>query len=225
MDLEASCQLKRLRDEQRRLADRVILYDDFDLKDIDRICGIDVAYQDEIAFCVLAVFDFGSKDLIEVKTAKTCVSFPYIPTSLSFREFDAMKKLAKNLNSERVVLFVDGNGILHPRKLGLASYLGIKLDLITIGVAKSPLCGELIGTPKKVGDFSEIKYDNETRGYGMKTSKSKKLVYISSGHRISPKTSLAFAKTFTSKRIPEPLRIADINSKKYRLAKLKKEKK
>lgn len=219
-DFSSNYPLKRLREKQIKLSEKIMLVDDF--KEPKRICGIDAAYSDNFAFCSLAVFDFRTMKLIESKTKKTRVSFPYVPTYLAFRELDAMKSLAENLDKEEDVLFVDGNGILHPRKFGLASHLGVKLNLISIGIAKSLLCGRLRRIPKKIGDSSEVVYEDEILAHGLKTSKSKRLIYISSGHRISPKTSLLITKKFTIKKTPEPLRAAHVNARKFKLADKKK---
>jgi deoxyribonuclease V len=183
-----------------------LLIDDFN--EFDRVCGLDVAYSDDFAFSALAIHDFATMDLMEVKTWKTRLSFPYVPTYLALREFDAMEYLARNLNRDGDLVFVDGNGILHPRKLGLASHLGIRLDLVTAGIAKSLLCGNLIETPRKPGDYSEVVHEGEILGYGLRTSMSKRLLYVSPGHRISLESSLLFTKRFMKNRMPEPLTVA-----------------
>jgi len=215
-DFSSSYPLKKLKDEQYKLSKKIILDDDFETP--ERICGVDVAYAGDTAFCALVIINYDDMELMELKTKKTQVVFPYIPTYLAYREFDAIKILVKNLKKDKDVLLVDASGILHPRGLGLASHVGIKLDLITIGVTKSLLCGKLEKTPERIGTFSEIIYKDEIRGYGLKTSESKKLIYVSPGHRISLETSLSITKKISFKRIPEPLRLTHINAKKFKLA-------
>jgi deoxyribonuclease V len=198
--------LKRFREEQMELSKKIILHDDY--YETIRICGIDVAYFDETAICALSIMDPIESEVIETKINLTKVILPYVPTYLSFREFPAMKDLANSLDRKTDILFVDGNGTLHPRKCGLASFLGVKLGIITIGIAKSLLCGELKSEPLSIGDHSEVVCDEEVRGYGLKTSKSRKLTFVSPGHRISLESSLVIAKRFSKGKIPEPLRRA-----------------
>jgi deoxyribonuclease V len=198
--------LKKMREEQLEISKKIILHDDFN--EIKRVCGIDVAYFDETAICALSIIDPDENEVIETRVNSTKVNFPYVPTYLALREFSAMKDLAKTLDRESDILFVDGNGILHPRKCGLASYLGVKLGLITVGIAKSQLCGELKKEPTNVGDHSEVLCDNDVRGFGVKNSKSKKLTFVSPGNRISLESSLGLAKRFSYGKIPEPLRRA-----------------
>jgi deoxyribonuclease V len=198
--------LKKMREEQMELAKKIILHDDF--KEIKRVCGIDVAYPDETAICALSILDVETLRQVESKINFSKAAIPYIPTYLAFREFPAMKDLADSLDRESDILFVDGNGILHPRKCGLASYLGIKFDIITIGIAKSLLCGELKNEPKRIGEYSEVVCDDEVRGFGLKTSESSKLTFVSPGNRISLETSLDLTKRFSDGKIPEPLRRA-----------------
>ena len=190
----------------------VILKDDF--LGIENLCGIDVAYSGDDAYCALALFDYRTMELKEVRVRRTKVRFPYVPTFLALREFEAMAPLARALSSDSDILLVDGHGILHPRKMGLASYIGLKLNRVTIGVAKTRLCGELKGAPRNVGDSAEVVCDGEVRGYALKTSSSNRFIYISPGHRISLGTSLRIVKESTSKRFPEPLRVAHLSAKK-----------
>lgn len=198
--------LEKMREEQLTLSKKIILHDDFN--EIKRICGIDVAYFDESAICALSIMDPDDNEVIETKINSTKVVFPYVPTYLALREFSAMKDLANTLDRKSDILFVDGNGILHPRKCGLASYLGNKLGLITIGIAKSLLCGELKNEPMSIGEHSEVVCDGEIRGFGLKTSKSTKLTFVSPGHRVSLESSLALTKRFSDGKMPGPLRRA-----------------
>ena len=106
------------------------------------------------------------------------------------------------------VLLIDGHGILHPRKCGLASYVGLMIDKPTIGVAKNLLCGSIL-------ENNYIELNKTILGYRLKNNR--KDIYISVGHKISLETSIDIVKKLTKKSefIPEPLRIADIYSKKH----------
>ena len=128
------------------------------------------------------------------------IKFPYIPTYLAYRELPLFEKLIEQLKVRPSVLMVDGNGILHPYKIGIASHLGVVLDIPTIGVAKSLLCGEI------KDDY--IFEGEEKIGYAVYSSK--KPIFVSPGHRISLNTSVDVVRRFLRYRIPEPLRQAHI---------------
>src|SRR5207253_5249682 len=129
--------------------------------------------------------------------SKTKVTHPYVPGLLMLREADPIFQTVRMLKNDYDLLLVDGHGLLHPRKCGLACYVGVNLDKPTIGVAKSRLCGTI-----RLDGFIELR--GEILGYSI----SKKL-YVSVGHRVSLKTAIAILKEFGT----EPLRMADINSK------------
>ncbi len=210
--------LGEMREEQSRISEKIVLRDDFSA--VERVCGIDVAYIEDTAICALSVFDSHTRMEVAHRTGITRVSFPYVPTYLAFREIPAMTELANSLDRNSDILFVDGNGILHPRGCGLASHLGVKLGIVTIGIAKSLLCGELRSEPKTAGDFSEVIMGDKIIGYGLRTSCSNRLTYVSPGHRISLETALAYATRFLDGKLPTPLRRADRRANELK-AKLK----
>lgn len=179
---------------QKEVAKKVVTKDDFG--SIDRVCGVDVAYSRNVAYCSAVVMDKDLK-LIESVDAETTATHPYVPGLLMLREAGPILHALEMLKSDYDLLLVDGHGLLHPRKCGLACYVGVTLERPTIGVAKS----RLYGTVRPDG-FVEM--DGEILGYAL----SKKL-YVSAGHRISLKTAMAIVKELGA----EPLRLADINSK------------
>ena len=97
---------------------------------------------------------------------------------------------------------IDGNGILHPRGVGIASHIGVLLDTPTIGVAKTLLCGEVVG--------DKVMYEGRLIGNALKSGKAKNPVYVSPGHKISFETAYRVTNEFCKYRIPEPLRQAHI---------------
>lgn len=178
---------------QKEVAKKVVTRDDFG--EIKRICGVDAAYSGDTAYCSAVVMD--TKSVVESVDSETVVTHPYVPGLLMLREAGPIMHALAMLKSGYDLLMVDGHGLLHPRRCGLACYVGVALDKPTIGVAKSRLCG----TARPDG-FVEL--DGEILGYTIS-----KNLYVSVGHRVSLKTAIAIVKEFGV----EPLRLADINSK------------
>ena len=185
---------------QKNIAKKVVAAKDgFD--NISSICGVDIAYSDSnsnAAFCSAVIMDRNMQKLIESVNLQTIVKYPYVPGLLMLREAEPIFYTLKMLKNTYDLLLIDGHGLLHPRKCGLACYIGVTLDKPTIGIAKSRLCGRVLPD-----GFVEL--DGEILGYAL----SKKL-YISVGHRVTLKTAIALVKELGV----EPLRLADINSKK-----------
>ena len=213
-DFKTDYPLRKLREEQKILSKKIILEDSFEK--IETVAGVDAAYSEDNAYGTCVVFDYNTKRIINKKTAKTKIEFPYISTYLSFREYPVIEKTVKSLSEKPAVLMIDGNGVLHPFGIGLASHVGVLLDIPTVGIAKTLLCGKPEFTPEKEGDFSRIIYKNKTIGFCLKSSKKDKPVFISPGHKISFETSLKIVKEFCKHRIPEPIRMADIIGKRMR---------
>ena len=182
---------------QKDVAKRVVFAND-DFVQIRYICGVDVAYRGHAAYCSAVVMDASMQQLVESVDAQTIVRYPYVPGLLMLREAKPIFYTLKLLKNNYDLLLVDGHGLLHPRKCGLACYIGVTIDKPTIGIAKSLLCGTI-----RPDGFIEL--DGEILGYAI----NKKL-YISVGHRITLKTAIALVK----ENGIEPLRLADINSKK-----------
>jgi len=148
------------------------------------------------------------RKIIEERRLSGKATFPYISTYLSYRELPMVKKIYARLKTKPDVLMIDGNGILHPRRIGIASHVGLELDVPTMGIAKRLLLGRLGKVPKKMGDFGSIIQEESVIGMALKTSKSDNYVYISPGHKISMRSSLELAKKLCFHRIPEPIRRA-----------------
>ncbi|HJU33530.1 MAG TPA: endonuclease V [Nitrososphaera sp.] len=175
-----------------------------DFGEISTICGVDVAYSsrssNDTAYCSAVIMDRNTQHLIESIDAQTIVKYPYVPGLLMLREAEPIFHTLNLLKNAYDLLLIDGHGQLHPRKCGLACYIGVILDKPTIGVAKSLLCGTV-----QPGGFVEL--DGEILGYAI----SKKL-YISVGHKITLKTAISLVREIGI----EPLRFADINSRRNR---------
>lgn len=187
---------------QSVLANKVITYDDF--YHIRRVCGIDVSYSHDVAYCSAVVMANKPGQPHKIAIVETVdsimpVSNPYIPGFLMLREAEPILKTLRLLKDDYDLLLVDGHGLLHPRKCGLACYVGIMLDKPTVGIAKSRLCGIV----RKDG---YVEVGKEILGCVINK------LYVSVGHKISLETAIAIVKEFGT----EPLRIADIHSKAQR---------
>ena len=203
-DFKTDYPLKKLREKQIKVSKKIEIIDNFDK--IDTIAGFDVAYpkNDFKKACVAAiVIDYKTKEIIEKETVFDTIFFPYIPTYLSFREAPIIQKVIENLKIKPSIYIFDGNGVLHQRGLGIASYLGVLNSYSTIGVAKKLLFGELKG--------NVVKYKDKKIGYSYISNKRvKNPIYVSPGHKISFDTSIKIVKKISRYRIPEPIRQAHI---------------
>lgn len=183
---------------------------------ISFIAGCDCALTGDAIFSVFVVFHYPSLRVIEVSTDHSPLTLPYIPGFLAFREIPGLMKAFSKLNQKPDLIMVDGQGILHPRRMGIATHLGIKLDLPTIGVAKKKLCGNVI-LPTEVGSSTPVVDKGETIGYAYLPKANTNPVYISPGHKSDLSSSIAFTKSvYRSHKLPEPTRLADIYSKKLK---------
>jgi deoxyinosine 3'endonuclease (endonuclease V) len=193
---------------QNEFSKKVITHDYMN-NNIHNVCGIDVSYKDLNAFCSAVIINKNTLEIIEIVNEKSTISYPYIPGLFMLREGEPLLKIVRLLKNLFDVLLIDGHGILHPRKCGLASYVGIMIDKPTIGVAKNLLCGSIL-------ESSYVEYNKTILGYTIKKN-NRKDIYVSVGHKISLETSIDIVKKLTKKSefIPEPLRIADIYSKKH----------
>lgn len=192
--------LSKLKKEQIKLSNEVILKDSIKINKIKMIGGCDQAFFKDKIISAIIIFKYPSLEIIEKKYSIVKEKFPYIPGYLSYREVPSIIKTYKKLKNKPHILLCDFNGILHPRKIGAASHLGVLLDICTIGVAKNLLCGKV----KK--DYVYI--DNEKTGYQLK-GRDFKPIYISPGNKISLRTSVRIVKRLIkNNKLPEPLRLA-----------------
>ncbi|MEM2937363.1 MAG: endonuclease V [Candidatus Bathyarchaeia archaeon] len=189
------------------LLSKQIIFEDMLPKKIRYVAGVDVAYVDNLAVGAVAVMDYATLNLVELKTALCKAAFPYIPTLLSFREVPPAVLCIRKLKTQPDVFLVDGHGFAHPYRCGFASHLGIVLRKPTVGVAKSRLIGEL--EDFKGGDFAYLKHEGEIIGAVIKTMRGRKPVYVSVGNMVSLETAIKIVKHCTLYgNIPEPIRKA-----------------
>lgn len=175
------------------------------------IAGVDVGFEanNTVTRAAVAVLDFSSLSLVEHAIARLPTRFPYVPGLLSFREVPAVLAALEGLSALPEMLLCDGQGIAHPRRFGIASHLGVLLDLPTIGVAKSRLVGhhEVPGVEK--GAWQPLLDDGAVIGSVLRTRHGVKPLYISPGHRVgfAAARDLVLACT-TRYRLPETTRWA-----------------
>src|SRR6266446_7434486 len=199
---------------QRELASRVVREDRLD--EVHHIAGVDMAINEQngMARAAVVLLSYPALDLIEQHVHEEPVRMPYIPGLLSFRETPAILGAFSLLKQQPELVMVDGQGIAHPRRLGIASHLGLWLDLPTIGCAKSILTGHHAPLSEQAGAWVPLLDKGETIGAVVRTRTGVKPMIISSGHRISLETSLHYVLACCKGyRLPEPTRQADKLSK------------
>ncbi len=190
---------------QKKLATKVISKNESRSK-FQKICGVDVSYKNDMAYCSAVIYDRIQKKVIESASSKIKSKIPYIPGLFMLKESKPILNTLKKLKQNFDLLLVDANGQLHPRYFGLACYIGLEWNIPTIGVAKKLLCG-------KIQDDSKVIFKGKIVGDQIK--KNKKTIYVSVGNKINLKTAtrLVNEMILDDYWYPEPLRIADFNSK------------
>jgi deoxyribonuclease V len=203
------------------------LRDKVNLKKIDNkieyIAGLDVSYAkgSNIMWAGVVVLDFPSLNNVEERWSQRKVSFPYIPGLLSFREMPVLIDALRKLEIEPDLIFCDGQGIAHPRGLGLASHLGILLKKSTIGCAKSHLVGAYNEVGEGKGSYAYLIYQNRIIGAVVRTRSKVKPIYVSPGYGVMLDDCIKFVLETCSKyRIPEPTRQAHLLVNTVRAGKL-----
>ena len=175
------------------------------------IAGVDVAYAKEDAMGIGAGVVLSFPELVPVEKVIILkpVKFPYIPGFLSFREAPIMISVVRAFKKKVDLIFVDGQGIAHPRKAGVATHIGVILKIPTIGCAKKPLLKDFV-FPKDERGFAEaIVLNGEKVGWVLRTRKGVKPIFVSPGNLVSLEDALNFTLAVTRKyRLPEPIRLA-----------------
>ena len=183
----------------------------WDGRRVRTVAGADVHFPSrERVRAVVVLLSFPGLELLAEGVHEGPCTFPYIPGLLSFREIPPILDALGSLEGSIDLLLCDGQGIAHPRGLGLASHLGLLLNIPTIGCAKSPLYGEFDQPPPEKGSHTPIRDPRGmTIGSVLRTRESTRLIFVSVGHRIDLRTAVRMVLATTTRyRIPEPLRAA-----------------
>lgn len=199
---------------QERLRGRVVAEDR--LGAVRRVAGADAHYA--AAHVWAAVVTMGLPDLAPIESAlvRRPLVFPYVPGLLSFREAPAILECLDRLSRPPDLLLIDGQGLAHPRRFGLACHVGVLADVPTIGVAKSRLVGSHEEPGRNRGAWSPLVDRGETVGAVVRTRADVRPVYVSVGHRVGLETAIDLVLRCTGRfRLPEPIRAADRLSRSH----------
>ncbi|BCA78900.1 endonuclease V [Desulfuromonas sp. AOP6] len=204
---------------QRRLAAQVRLEDGV-TPSLRRVAGVDVSYEKhgDLFFAAVVLLSYPDLQVVEEASAVARVSFPYIPGLLSFRELPVLLQAFQGLQTRPDVVLVDGQGIAHPRRLGLASHLGLWLQLPTIGCAKSRLCGDHEEPGLHKGDYAALELKGDQVGAVLRTRDRVRPLYVSPGHLCTVARAAQVTLACTTRyRMPEPTRLAHLLTNRLRL--------
>ena len=175
------------------------------------VAGLDCAFSkdDKRIFAAVVVIKLPGFVVIETATAARKLTFPYIPGLLSFREAPVCIDAIEKLKSGPDVFIVDGQGIAHPRRFGIASHIGVIVDKPTVGCAKSRLTGSFNEPGRRKGSYSPLVDSNEVIGVVLRTRTDVKPVFVSAGHKCTLDDAIRIVLDCTTRyRLPEPSRLA-----------------
>ena len=204
---------------QENLRERIIVKNTF--SKVGTIGGGDVSYRKDgnHLFGAAVVVSFPKMETLEIATGVGKVPFPYIPGLLSFREGPILIRTFQKLKIKPDIMIFDGQGVAHPRGMGLACHLGLWFDRPSIGCAKTPLLFESVPPKPSKGSFELIRRGGKEVGAVLRTKDRVRPVFVSPGHRVDLSTSIQLVlESCLGFRIPEPLRRA------HHLSRLQREK-
>jgi len=195
---------------QKHLAGKVIRSSGIDIGDVAAVAGVDTHYHQGLATAAVVVIRLSDLATLDHATAVGKIRFPYIPGLLTFREGPAILNALDHLTVASDLLIFDGQGIAHPRRCGLASHIGLLLDMPAIGCAKTRLSGWYEEPHTEKGSYSYLKDGDETIGAVVRTRSNVKPLFVSIGHRINLQDSINIVLQCCPRyRLPETTRRAD----------------
>jgi deoxyribonuclease V len=204
---------------QRELAPQVVR--EGDAGEVRLVAAADIAFVERApawaagtARAAVVLMSYPELAVVEQHVIEAPVRFPYVPGLLSFREMPALALVFERLSREPDLLLVDGQGIAHPRRFGIASHVGLLAGVPTIGCAKSRLCGEAEEPGPERGSMTELVDDGEVIGLVVRTKARVKPLYVSVGHMIGLREAAEWVlRLAPTHRLTEPVRLADRLSK------------
>ena len=181
------------RERQDELADRVVIDDRHG--EIATVAGVDAGFEDRgrITRAAVSVHAWPGLEPLAQSVARLPTSFPYVPGLLSFRELPAVLDALEQLEELPDLMLCDGQGIAHPRRLGIASHLGVLIDRPTVGVAKSRLTGEFTEPGPRKGERSDLRDGEERIGVVLRSRDGVRPLFVSPGHRVSIESAARWA--------------------------------
>jgi deoxyribonuclease V len=212
--------LKEASAVQRQLAERVTTEDR--LGPVETVAGVDVSQKwrdpEGIIFAAVVLLEAATMRVVGAAHATRRSDFPYVPGFLGFREVPCLLDAFARLPAMPDLVFVDGHGVSHPRRLGIATHLGVLIDRPTIGVAKSILVGRPAGElPPEPGSRVPLEWRGEEIGLVLRTKLRVNPVYVSTGHRVALPTAAEWVmRAAKGYRLPEPTRQAHLSANEFR---------
>lgn len=206
---------------QKEMAEKVLLKDDINTP-VKYVAGVDLSNTpfdpEQMIFGAMVISSYPCLSIVETVTQANKQTVPYIRGLLGFREVPTLIDAYNQLSVIPDVIMVDGHGVSHPRGLGVASHLGVLLDMPTIGVAKSILVGKPEGVLcEEVGSMVPLVWKGDIIGMILRTKKRCLPLIISAGHKITLETAVQFVMSCSQKyRLPEPTRYAHLAANKCR---------
>ncbi len=183
------------------------------------VAGVDAAFSEDRVFAAACLYAFPDLTVCERQSCSGRMSFPYVPGFLSFREGPAIIAALDKLSRKPDLILADGQGIAHPRGIGIASYLGVLTGIPAVGCAKSKLIGEFEEPRQKKGSWSPLSWEGKIIGAVLRTRDNARPIFVSPGHKTDLAAALRLTLACTGEyRIPEPLRCADSLSKQIKKA-------
>jgi len=196
---------------QRSLASQVVRRNEVNAPGL--IAGVDISPPDRrgMARGAVVVLRFPELEVVEHSVVQQRVGFPYVPGLLSFRETPLILAACERLTLTPDLFIADAQGIAHPRRLGLASHLGLLLDVPAIGCAKSILCGRHGELGEEPGSYTPLLDGDEVIGAALRTKRGSSPVYVSIGHKVDLEAALHWVMAcLRGYRLPEPTRLAHL---------------
>jgi len=175
---------------QGQLAQKVVAETTFDPARIETVAGVDVGMEGKLARAAVVVLDYSRLEPVDWAVAEVKIVFPYVPGLLTFREGPGVLAALERLTVWPDVLIFDGHGQAHPRRVGLASHMGILLDRPSVGCAKSRLTGEHEEPGDEVGNWAPLRDRGEVIGAVLRTRAGVRPVFVSVGHRVDLPTAI-----------------------------------